>query len=405
MKVPSGWKWSSLDHVVEINRASLAENCSEEQEFFYIDLGSVDSGQVAFPGERIKLRDAPSRARRLFERGDVLMATVRPLLGGFAYVDFRPDDYVCSTGFAVLHPMKGTVGQFIFQTLFSPWFRKQYAALTAGSNYPALNASEVGELELLLPPEGEQAEIAEILHCWDGAIRLLDGLLLAKGERKRGLMQQLLTGKLRFKEFEGERWRSLALRDILTFEPRVVTKPKGAFLAAGIRSHGKGVFLKPDFEADDIALDELFQLHSGDLVVNITFAWEGAVAIVPPEADGALVSHRFPTFTFRRGVSAPGYFRHVIRQKRFVHELGLVSPGGAGRNRVLSKSDFLRIRVELPSFEEQQRIAAVLNASDREIEALQKQLDALREQKRGLMQRLLTGEKRVELRGCSGENK
>jgi type I restriction enzyme S subunit len=178
-----------------------------------------------------------------------------------------------------------------------------------------------------------------------------------------------------------------------------VTKPKGAFLAAGIRSHGKGVFLKPDFEAEDIALDELFQLRTNDLVLNITFAWEGAVAIVPPGADGALVSHRFPTFTFKRGVSFPGYFRHVIRQKRFVHELGLVSPGGAGRNRVMSKSDFLRIRVELPSFREQQRIAAVLDTSDREIELLQKQLDALKEQKRGLMQKLLTGEVRVKVKG------
>ena len=212
-------------------------------------------------------------------------------------------------------------------------------------------------------------------------------------------MQQSLTGRKRFKEFEGEKWRSLALGEILNFEPRVVTKPKGAFLAAGIRSHGKGVFLKPDFEAEDIALDELFQLRTNDLVLNITFAWEGAVAIVPPGADGALVSHRFPTFTFKRGVSFPGYFRHVIRQKRFVHELGLVSPGGAGRNRVMSKSDFLRIRVELPSFREQQRIAAVLDTSDREIELLQKQLDALKEQKRGLMQKLLTGEVRVKVKG------
>jgi type I restriction enzyme S subunit len=188
----------------------------------------------------------------------------------------------------------------------------------------------------------------------------------------------------------------MVLGDVITHEPRITTKPKGAFLAAGIRSHGKGVFLKPDFEAEDIALDELFQLRTDDLVVNITFGWEGAAAIVPPEADGALVSHRFPTFTFKSGVSFPGYFRHVIRQKRFVHEMGLASPGGAGRNRVLSKTDFLRIPIELPSFEGQERIAAVLNTCDREIELLEKQLEALKEQKRGLMQKLLTGEIRVK---------
>ncbi len=210
-------------------------------------------------------------------------------------------------------------------------------------------------------------------------------------------MQQLLTAKMRFKEFKTQRWQSMTLGDVVTHKPREITKPNGAFLAAGIRSHGKGVFLKPDFEAKDIALDELFQLRTNDLVVNITFGWEGAVAIVPPEADGALVSHRFPTFTFKPGISSPGYFRHVIRQKWFIHEMGLASPGGAGRNRLLSKSDFLRIPVEMPSIEEQQRIADVLNACDREINLLERQLAALKEQKRGLMQKLLTGEVRVKI--------
>ena len=136
-------------------------------------------------------------------------------------------------------------------------------------------------------------------------------------------------------------------------------------------------------------------LRTDDLVANITFGWEGAAAIVPPEANGALVSHRFPTFTFQPGISIPGYLRHVIKQKRFVHEMGLASPGGAGRNRVLSKTNFLKIPINLPPLAEQERIAAVLDTCDQEIELLQKQLEALKKQKRGLMQKLLTGEVRV----------
>ena len=289
------------------------------------------------------------------------------------------------------------VPDFIKCILESPDTVRKLIRWSQGGTMDVLNAGVLAALPVELPSPPEQLKIAAIGAAWQSGASRLEALVEAKRTHKRGLMQQLLTGRKRFKEFEGQEWRSFALGEILNFEPRVVTKPKGAFLAAGIRSHGKGVFLKPDFEADDIALDELFQLRTDDLVVNITFAWEGAVAIVPPGADGALVSHRFPTFTFKRSVSFPGYFRHVIRQKRFVHELGLVSPGGAGRNRVLSKSDFLRIRVELPSFEEQQRIDAVLNASDREIELLQKQLAALKEQKRGLMQKLLTGEVRVKV--------
>ncbi len=260
-----------------------------------------------------------------------------------------------------------------------------------------LGVNRFATLKAAFPPLGEQRKIAAILEICDRSIENQEAIVTAKVRFKSALMQQLLTGRRRFKEFKDSGWRSLMLSEFLDFRPRVVTKPKGAFLAAGVRSHGKGVFLKPHFEAEDIALEELFQLRTNDLVLNITFAWEGAVAIVPPEADGALVSHRFPTFSFKSGIGCPDYFRHVIQQKQFVHQLGLVSPGGAGRNRVLSKRDFLRIRIQLPSIEEQRHIAAVLNGCDREINLLQQQLAALKEQKLGLLQTLLTGEIRVKV--------
>jgi type I restriction enzyme, S subunit len=293
-------------------------------------------------------------------------------------------------------------------SLLNPEFLNAYLNSSAGraaakaqsstsSGLRTLSVGRIKQIPVPCPPIAEQVYLSEIFGMWDRGIAAAELRLGAVVCRKLGLMQQLLTGKTRFKEFKAERWARLLLGDILTFEPRVISKPKRAFLAAGIRSHGKGVFLKPDFEAEDIALEELFQLRTDDLVVNITFAWEGAVAIVPPEADGALVSHRFPTFTFKEGVSFPGYFRHVIQQKRFVHEMGLASPGGAGRNRVLSKNGFLCIPVKLPSFEEQQRIAGALSACDREIGLLQMQLEALKKQKRGLTQKLLTGDVRVRV--------
>jgi type I restriction enzyme S subunit len=287
--------------------------------------------------------------------------------------------------------------RWIGQLLSSDLGRRFLKSIASGTSGSMKNISKYAFLnaEIPCPTYPEQKGIASILLCWDNAILNLESLLAAKIERRRWQVQQLLTGHTRFKEFEGDLWCNIQLGDIITFEPRIVAKPKGTFLAAGVRSHGKGLFLKTDFQAEDIALDELFALRTNDLVVNITFGWEGAAAIVPPEADGALVSHRFPTFRFKPGVSFPGYFRHVIKQKRFVHEMGLASPGGAGRNRVLSKTQFLNIPIDLPSFIEQERIAAVLNCCDQEINLLQKQLDAFKEQKRGLMQKLLTGQIRV----------
>jgi type I restriction enzyme S subunit len=85
----------------------------------------------------------------------------------------------------------------------------------------------------------------------------------------------------------------------------------------------------------------------------------------------------------------------MIRIKRFVFECGLASPGGAGRNRVLSKNAFLSIAVSLPSFAEQTAIAAILDTCDEELRLLRAQRAAMDQQKRGLMQKLLTGAIRV----------
>jgi type I restriction enzyme S subunit len=152
------------------------------------------------------------------------------------------------------------------------------------------------------------------------------------------------------------------------------------------------VFLKEQFQPEGIALDELFELKSRDLVVNITFGWEGALAIVPLAADGALVSHRFPTFEIDETKALVDYMRHIIRTPRFVFAVGVASPGGAGRNRVLNTQAFFDIPLRLPSLDEQQRIAELLNALDHEIDlisAQRKQTDAY---KRGLLSRILAGE-------------
>lgn len=266
---------------------------------------------------------------------------------------------------------------------------------------PGVSQSNINPTTLRLmmqvpcPPLTEQRKIADILTTWDEALTQLDALIEAQERRKKALMQQLLIGKRRIPGFKGQ-WKRVSLGKALEPITRAVAKPEGSFLAAGIRSHGKGVFLKPDFKPADIALEELFELKAGDLVVNITFAWEGAAAIVPPDADGALVSHRFPTFGFRKGQAATSFFRHYIRTKRFIFDCGLASPGGAGRNRVLSKSAFLNIELLLPPFEEQEKIGAILDTADQQLTLLRTQRSALDQQKRGLMQRLLTGKLRVK---------
>jgi len=344
--------------------------------------------------------DANSRSR--LNAGDIL--TVQTGFIGVSCV--VPRNYEGANAHALiitrLDPKKAD-SRFVCQFINSPIGKRNMQRIQTAGGRPHLNTGDFTEYVTPLPPLNEQRRIAEILTQYDLSTELIENLVALKSKRKRGLMQQLLTGRKRFQEFASQQWRRMTISDFTFYKPRIKPKPGKPFTALGIRSHGKGTFLKPDFDPSKIEMKNLFEVKKSDLIVNITFAWEGAIAIAGSTDDGALVSHRFPTYEFNTELAIPEFFRHIIIQKWFVEKLGLVSPGGAGRNRVLNKKDFAKIEILMPSVEEQRRISVVLNACDREIGLLQKELGTLKRQKRGLMQKLFSGLIRVKVDGNISE--
>lgn len=268
--------------------------------------------------------------------------------------------------------------------------------LKSKTGQPLVSQKPIYDLPISLPPICEQKKVSQILSTWDRAIERVQRLIEAKQRQKAKLVSQLLSGRMRFPGFQDE-WKQVRLGTFLHPKFRKVVKPAGAYLRLGIRSHGKGTFTSVVDDPETIALTHLFQTHIDDLIVNITFAWEGAIALVGPDGDGALVSHRFPTYVFYTSTMLPEYFKHLMVTDRFFYELDLISPGGAGRNRVMNKGDFLKITVTIPGVEEQKKIAGVLGGMDEQIALLKKYLEKLKEQKKGLMQKLLTGEIRVKV--------
>ena len=400
MSAPKGWKWASLGDVVEINRAALPETCDPEKVFYYLDLGTIEQGRISFPDSRIKFREAPSRARRIFERGDVLMATVRPQLGGHGYVGFSVDDHICSTGFAVFHPKNGTYGRFVFQTLFSPCIQKQYLWLTAGSSYPALNAAQVEELEMLVPPESEQKKIASILDCWDAAILKGESFLVQSCERKRGLMQQLLTGKTRFKKFKNDSWRTVKIGSLLDECDRYINwNDDKSYQFASIRRRSGGLFDRGTFHGREVKTKVLKSLKTGDFVISKRQVVHGAWAMVTKPFDGFGVSDEYDVLVNRDPKTLDMRFFNYLSQTRWLWHLAYLASNGVHIEKLIFDfNDFAKEKIKIPpTVEEQAMIVDVLSTCDQEIELLKKQLEALKEQKRGLMRKLLTGEVRVKL--------
>ncbi|NEJ82631.1 restriction endonuclease subunit S, partial [Rhizobium leguminosarum] len=207
----------------------------------------------------------------------------------------------------------------------------------------------------------------------------------------------VLVPKHRFPEFrDAGDWQEKSLSSFLTLVARERKKPSEDYKGLGLRSHGKGTFLKEQEDPAKNSMEVLYEVKREDLIINITFAWEGAIAIAGCSDDGALVSHRFPTYIFSKDRALPEFFKFKVVDKRFVYKLGLISPGGAGRNRVMSKTNFLKLKVFLPKVDEQKKIANCLDAVDALIAAQARKVEVLRYQKKGLMQQLFPRPERVE---------
>lgn len=134
----------------------------------------------------------------------------------------------------------------------------------------------------------------------------------------------------------------------------------------GVRSHGRGVFTKESVTGGELGNKKVFWVEPGDLVINIVFAWEGAVALVPDAVSGHCASHRFPTY--RRPDGGPiDYVRHALLSARGVELMGLASPGGAGRNRTLNRKRLGASCIPLPPVDRQQEIAEALTAFEEHV--------------------------------------
>jgi hypothetical protein len=133
----------------------------------------------------------------------------------------------------------------------------------------------------------------------------------------------------------------------------IEVEPDGRYQELGIRSFGRGPFHKPSLSGLDAGSKRLFRIEPGDLVFNIVFAWEGAVAIARPEDTGRVGSHRFLTCVANQKRVSAEILRFWFLSREGLAALGQASPGGAGRNRTLGLDGLSRIEVPIPSLDAQ----------------------------------------------------
>jgi type I restriction enzyme S subunit len=402
-KIPGDWDLSKLSNVAQVIVSNVDKKFEGDESPVFL-CNYLDVYQNEYITSNLEFMRGSASEEEIdkfsLRRGDVLVTKDSETAEDIASAAVLADEIqnlICGYHLAILRPDKERIDSyFLAKTLQNNRVHNQFVTKANGVTRYGLTLSVINNATIPVPPLIEQAEIARILSTWDRAIERVQQLIEAKQRQKIKLVSQLLSGQKRFPGFQDE-WQQVKLSSFLHPKFRKVVKPAGAYLRLGIRSHGKGTFTSVVDDPETIALTHLFQARKDDLIVNITFAWEGAIALVGPDGDGALVSHRFPTYVFDTSKMLPEYFKYLMVTDRFFYELDLISPGGAGRNRVMNKGDFLKIMVTIPGVEEQKKIASILGEIDEQIDLLNKYLERLKEQKKGLMQKLLTGEIRVKV--------
>ena len=192
--------------------------------------------------------------------------------------------------------------------------------------------------------------------------------------------------RIRFRGFT-EDWEQRKLESLFTKYEDKVNTPDSGYWRLGLRSHCKGTFHTYVDAGHELETTEMYRVKAGNFILNITFAWERALAVTDDEDQDKLVSHRFPQFKPNSDLVID-FFKHTLMDKRLKHHLELSSPGGAGRNKVLKVSDMLKYELLVPSIQEQNIISSFLNNIDHIITLHQCKLKKLNLAKKSLLQKL-----------------
>ena len=199
-KIPQHWNMLKIKYIAKSNQKSLSEKTNPDYQINYIDIGSVSERKGIETYEEIQFSKAPSRARRIVKSGDCIVSTVRTYLKAIAFIDAQFDNYVVSTGFSVLTPMKQfLVNKYLFFLLKNHPLISAISAYSTGVNYPAISDSVLVNLKMPIPPKNEQQSIANYL---DEKCSKIDAIIQDKQQQLKKLEQykeatifEYVTGK------------------------------------------------------------------------------------------------------------------------------------------------------------------------------------------------------------------
>lgn len=410
--VPNGWEWTNLGKLTnKVGSGVTPKGGSNSYKSSGIPLirsqnvlwGTLDLKDVAFidDSQHEKMKGS------VVCKGDVLLNITGASIGRAAVSNLdeaNVNQHVCIIRSDKLDP------EFLRDFLLSFNGQKQIEQFQAGGNRQGLNFEQIKSFKLPLPPLSEQRKIAKILSTWDKAISTTKRLIDNSKQQKKALMQQLLAGKKRLlddsgKPFEGQ-WEDLYLHDVA----KIIVSPVDKKIVEGeipvelcnytdvyynTRITNSIEFMKATAKQSEI---DKYTLQVNDVIITKDSETPGDIAIpalVSEDLGGTVCGYHLAIIRPNSQLVEGAYLNYLFSMQKTRYYFFTLATGATRFG--LSIGGINKAHFTLPPLEEQQRIAAVLTNSDREIELLEQQLADLKQEKKALMQQLLTGKRRVKL--------
>ena len=419
-EIPEGWEIIPVKYLAKYNYATLAESCSPDFEFSYIDIGSVTYTDGITNYQNFKFKDAPSRARRIVHSGDILVSTVRTYLRAVACVNEHRLPQIASTGFLVLQADTSKIHpHFLMYSVLSDNFICKVEANSVGISYPAINASQIVHFKLPIPQLSEQFLLVTYLDRQCSEIDALLSKNLSSIEDYKKLKQAVITQAVT-KGVRGEREMKDSGVEWIGEIPKEWGRTKIKMIASFFNGDRTSRYPQPtDFVDDGIAFltsrnidgDEVnlsetkyiteskYNSLSGAKIQidDIIFCLRGSVgkcAINQTLSCGTVASS---LATIRPKDIHPKYLLYSLLSNVASIQTTVFMNGTCAAN--LSAENVANYYITLPSSTEQKEIADYLDAKCAEIDGLiakkEQLVKELESYKKSLIYEVVTGKREV----------
>ena len=386
--IPMDWSTKKLGDLGEIiNGLTYSPNDIHNDGILVLRSSNINERQLVYTDNVFVKADKFNPVKK----GDILICVrngSKSLIGKNALITEEAEGYAFGAFMAVF---RSDYNNYLYQIFGTVLFQKEIHK-NLGATINSINGSDLKLFKLPIPPQPEQKKIAELLSTWDEAIANCKATINTIRARNKGLANQLLTGRKRLKGFT-EKWVELKADKIFRNNTDKTHNGELEILSA---TQERGVIPRSmnniDIKYDVNSLGTYKKVEVGDYVISLR-SFQGGIEY--SEYEG-IVS---PAYTILKEIIpiSKTFFKVYFKTETFISRLNTIIYG-IRDGKQISFKDFATLKLPCPSVEEQSAIAQVLETADQELNSYQTKLEALQLQKKGLMQQLLTGKIRVNVK-------